>query len=99
VAYRVEFIPKAARELGALSETIQKRVSRTIEQLANNPRCAGYRKLEGTDHLYRIHASKDHVIVYQIEDELVLVLVVRIADRKEVYRNLPRKIIIQRPEK
>lgn len=89
MAYRVELIPKAERELVALSKEIQKRIVRKLEQLANNPRCPGYRKLEGTERLYRIHASRNHVIVYQIEDDSALVLVIRIADRKEVYRNLP----------
>jgi mRNA interferase RelE/StbE len=98
VPYRVELTPQARRELAALAPAVQRRVARGIDRLAQDPRGPGHIKLEGAEHLYRLHASRDHVIVYQIEDDLVLVLVVRVADRKEVYRNLPRRVIIERPE-
>jgi mRNA interferase RelE/StbE len=98
VSYRVELVPRATRQLEALPQTIQKRIIRYLEQLAQNPRGPGHKKLQGTDDLYRIHAGKDYVIVYQIEDDRVLVLVLRVADRKEVYRNLPSRIQLRRPD-
>jgi mRNA interferase RelE/StbE len=94
VAYRVELIPQAKRELASLSKDVQQRVAREIDKLAHNPRGPGSIKLEGKDYLYRIHAGRNHVIVYQIEDVHVLVLVVRVADRKEVYRNLPKQFFV-----
>jgi mRNA interferase RelE/StbE len=74
---------------------MQRRVLRELDQLAQDPRGPGSIKLGGTDDLYRRHAGRDYVIVYQIEDDLVL----RVADRKEVYRNLPRRVRIERPER
>jgi mRNA interferase RelE/StbE len=96
VTYRVALTPRATRELAAFPRNIQRRVARGIDQLAQDPRCPGSVKLQGTDDLYRLHAGRDHVIVYQIEEARVLVLVVRVADRKEAYRNLPKRIIIDR---
>lgn len=98
MTYRVELIPRVVRELEALPQSIQKRIVRYLDQLAQTPRPPGCKKLQGTDDLYRIHAGKDYVIVYQIEDDRVLVLVLRVANRKEVYRNLPSRVQLRRPD-
>jgi mRNA interferase RelE/StbE len=54
-----------------------------------DPRPPGAKKLADSDKLYRIR-SGNYRIVYQVEDEILLVLVVKIGDRKDVYRNLLR---------
>ena len=46
------------------------------------------RQLEGYPDLRRIHAGKDYVIVYSVFDDEVVVLVVAVAHRREVYRRL-----------
>jgi len=53
--------------------------------LANNPRPFGSDKLAGPEELYRVRVG-DYRIVYQIQDEALLVLVVKIGHRREVYR-------------
>lgn len=53
--------------------------------LAENPRPLGVRKLEGEEDLYRLRVG-DYRVLYAIRDAVLLVLVVRIADRREVYR-------------
>ncbi|MDY7010101.1 MAG: type II toxin-antitoxin system RelE/ParE family toxin [Planctomycetota bacterium] len=88
MAYRVELTSKAHRELANLPRHAQKRIVRWLDMLAANPRRSKTRQLEGAAELRRVHAGKDYVIVYTIRQEQVLVLVVRIAHRKEVYRNL-----------
>jgi mRNA interferase RelE/StbE len=55
--------------------------------LAENPRPHGVESLAGEKGLYRIRAS-DYRIVYQIRDDALLVLIVRIGHRREVYRKL-----------
>ena len=47
-------------------------------------------KLEAKAKLYRIYAGpgKDYRVIYQIQDENLLVLVVRVGDRKDVYRRV-----------
>ena len=88
MAYRVELTKRVAKELERLPKQLQKRVARWLDVLAANPRCEGSRRLAGKDSLWRIHAGRDYVIVYTILDDAILVLVVRIANRREAYRNL-----------
>lgn len=86
--YRVDVTPHAVKDLERLPKAAQKRVARWLDLLAEDPRCPASKKLEAAADLYRVHAGKDHVIVYTLRDEAVLVLVVRIAHRSEAYRKL-----------
>jgi mRNA interferase RelE/StbE len=88
VAYEVKFTGRARSELAELPAHVQKRVARWINLLADNPRRTGTRQLEGHPELRRVHAAKNHVIVYTIRQEEILVLVVRVGHRKDVYRGL-----------
>jgi len=56
-----------------------------MDALAINPRPKGVKKLTGLDSLYRIRTG-DYRIVYQVRDDRLIVLVVRIGHRKDVYR-------------
>ncbi|PYM57636.1 MAG: hypothetical protein DMD79_20035 [Candidatus Rokuibacteriota bacterium] len=58
-------------------------MARKIDGLARDPRPSGVEKLAGSERLYRVR-SGDYRIVYEIQDERVLVLVVRIGHRREV---------------
>ena len=77
----------AARAIRRLDRGAQRQVVTKLERLADNPRPPGSKKLEGTDGLYRVRVG-DHRIVYRIEDQVLLVLVVRVAHRSDVYRRL-----------
>ena len=83
--YRVEFKPSAARALRKLDADIQRRVIARVETLAENPRPPGAEKLEGMRDLYRIRVG-DYRIIYQVADKVLLVLVVRVGHRRDVYR-------------
>ncbi|MGD9857553.1 MAG: type II toxin-antitoxin system RelE/ParE family toxin [Planctomycetaceae bacterium] len=85
MAYRVELKPRADKELRALPQSVQLRVVRALRDLSENPRPAGVKKLAGETDLYRIRVG-DYRVVYQIQDERLLVLVVRVAHRRDVYR-------------
>ena len=87
--YRVLFTRKATQELRGLPPQIQKRVARWMGLLAENPRRRGTKQLEGRPELRRVHVGKDYVVVYAIREEEILVLVVRVGHRKEIYRRLP----------
>lgn len=84
MAYRVEIITSAAEEIRKLETKTQKRVGRKIEQLKENPRPAGCNKLKGGDELYRVRVG-DFRIIYQINDRVFLVIVVKFGDRKDCY--------------
>jgi mRNA interferase RelE/StbE len=79
---------KAERQVAELPEHIRKRIARWIGLLAEDPYRRPSCQLEGYSELRRIHASKDHVIVYSVLKDELVVLVVRVAHRREVYRRL-----------
>jgi mRNA interferase RelE/StbE len=82
--YRIELKPAAVRGLRKLPQDIQQRVARKIEALARNPRPAGVEKLKGLPDLYRLRVG-DYRFLYQIQDKILLVLVVQIGHRREIY--------------
>jgi len=88
MAWRVELTSRAAGELEALPKHVRKRIVRWLDLLADDPRREGTKKLEGRGELRRVHASKDYVIVYTLLKRRILVLVIRIAHRKDAYRGL-----------
>jgi len=84
--YRVEIAPAAQRELSKLPKKVQERIDERILALAENPRPPGSKKLEGEVDFQRIRVG-DYRIIYQVKDKELLVLVVRIGNRREVYRS------------
>jgi mRNA interferase RelE/StbE len=87
--YRIEFRPSAADELEKLPSTDRRRIGRRIDALAQDPRPQGIRQLDKG--IYRLRAG-DYRVIYQIRDEVLLVLVIRIGHRSDVYRALSRII-------
>ena len=83
--YRIELTPAAVRQLGSLPVKMQRRVSTKIEALATEPRSAGGRKLKGADNIYRVRVGS-YRLLYQICDDILLVLVVSVKKRGEVYK-------------
>ena len=85
MAYRIELTPSAARALAELPRPAQRRIARKIDALAEDPRPRRAQKLKGADDLYRIRPA-DYRVIYQIRDDVLLILVVRVGHRREVYR-------------
>jgi mRNA interferase RelE/StbE len=83
--YTILLAPPAERQLKAFAPAIQKRLVKRLKTLRDNPRPQGVKKLAGEDNLYRIR-ERDYRIIYTIEDKQLIVLVVKIGDRKEIYR-------------
>jgi mRNA interferase RelE/StbE len=83
--YRIELTPAAVRDLKGLAWTTLKRVDSFIRSLAENPRPHGAKKLKGVGNLYRGRVG-DYRIIYEINDEILLVTVARIRHRRDVYR-------------
>lgn len=90
MSYCVEFRPAAARNLASLDPFIRRKVLADIEKLADNPRPQGVEKLEAKEKLYRVYVGpgKDYRVIYQIQDETLRIVVVKVGDRKDVYRRL-----------
>ncbi len=86
--YRIELKPSVADALAKIPKAHRQRIAKRIDQLADDPRPAGAQKLAGVESLYRIRLS-DYRVIYQVNDNVLLVLVVRIGSRGDVYRHLP----------
>ena len=82
--YAVEFLPSAARALAKLDPAVRRRIGRRVDGLTADPR-AGAVKLRGADDVWRARVG-DYRILYVIEDLRLVVVVVRIAHRREAYR-------------
>ena len=89
-SYTLEFSPAALRELEKLDPRVRRKVFSDIEKLKENPRPHGVEKMETKEKLYRVYLGpgKNYRAIYQIRDEALLVLVVKVGDRKEVYRRV-----------
>ncbi len=85
MAYRVELSPAARRDLRGLDSGARDRIFAALVKLESDPRPGGAKKLKGGGELWRIQVG-DYRIVYQVGDEFLFVLVVRIAHRRDVYR-------------
>ena len=85
MSYEIHYAPKAARAIEKLPREDQRRVMARIESLAENPRPHGVLKLAG-ENTYRIRAGVSRVI-YSIIDKQLVVLIVDVGHRREVYRN------------
>ena len=83
--YRVEVAPAADRVLGALPHATRARIVHKMEALGLDPRPRGCKKLKGDDDFYRVRAG-DFRIVYAVRDDVLVVLVVKIGNRRDVYR-------------
>ncbi len=84
-AYRIEIKRSARKVLLSLPQADQTRIANAIDSLANDPRQPRTRKLKGTQGLYRFRVG-DYRLIYEIQDEQLVVVVVKIGHRREVYR-------------
>ena len=83
-SYSIEIKRSAAKELAELPKQDRLRVIARIENLAHDPRPSGSEKLSGQER-YRVRQG-DYRILYEIHDHVLVVMVVRIGHRREVYR-------------
>jgi len=83
-SYSIEIKRSAGKELAELPKQDRLRVIARIENLAHDPRPTGSEKLSGQER-YRVREG-DYRILYEIHDHVLVVMVVRIGHRREVYR-------------
>lgn len=82
--YSVQIKRSAAKELEAVPLKDRRRIVRRIQDLASEPRPPGCEKLSGEDK-YRLRQG-NYRILYEIVDLELIVMVVKIGDRRDVYR-------------
>ena len=85
MTWRVEFRPSARAQLSALDRVAQTRILRSLQRLVGNPRASGNVKaLKGSER-YRLRVG-DWRVIYELHDDVMMVLVIEIGHRREVYR-------------
>lgn len=82
--YRVVITRSAAKELEEVPRKDREKIVSKIQALGSEPRPVGSEKLAG-DEKYRVRHG-NYRVLYQIDDGAVVVTVVRVAHRREVYR-------------
>lgn len=82
--YAIEVTRSAAKELRKLEKGEGKLIAKAIYGLASNPRPTGVKKLVGQK-AWRLRVS-DYRVIYEIYDSKVLVIILKVAHRREVYR-------------
>ena len=82
--YKIEIKKSAVKELNEIPKKDLQKIVKKIGSLSENPRQRECRKLSGEEK-YRIRVGK-YRILYMIEDDKLIVYVVKIAHRKDVYR-------------
>ncbi|MBM3569186.1 MAG: type II toxin-antitoxin system RelE/ParE family toxin [Alphaproteobacteria bacterium] len=85
MAYRVEITPSAQRALRKIEPTWRNKISHAIDSLVLAPRPYGCVKLAGLPDKWRIRVG-DYRVIYSITDNILLVVVVGVGHRREIYR-------------
>jgi mRNA interferase RelE/StbE len=83
--YTVDFRPSARKSLVKLPHRDQVRVITAADALSGEPRPAGAKKLIAEENLWRIRVG-DYRVIYKVEDAKLLILVLKIGHRKDIYR-------------
>lgn len=85
MTFRLLIAMSAKREIDALPKATRARVEAAILALAEEPRPAGVKLLHGPERLWRIRVG-DFRVVYEVKNSELVVLVVKVGNRREVYR-------------
>ncbi|TDI47719.1 MAG: type II toxin-antitoxin system RelE/ParE family toxin [Acidobacteria bacterium] len=86
--YEVKLTKRAHKELAALDRVTQQRIDKRLLKLAEEPFPPDAEKLSGIDEdWYRVRVGDDRII-YDVDEGRLIVLVIRIGHRREVYRRI-----------
>ena len=83
--YQLEFTASALREFRSLNAQIQTRIAARVTALCDDPFPPGIKKLQGQPGHFRLRVG-DYRVIYRVDGHRVVVVIVRIGHRKDVYR-------------
>ena len=89
MAYRLLYLPGAERDIRELPRAVARRVRNGLERLAEDPRAG--KPLHGNLAPFWSYRVSDYRVVYEIRDEQLIVLVVMVGHRREIYERAKRK--------
>jgi mRNA interferase RelE/StbE len=84
-SYQIDWKASAVKELKRLPKDLIPRVVSAVTDLATNPFPQGSIKLKGSQFTYRIRIG-DYRVIYTVESQLLIVEIVRVRHRRDVYR-------------
>ena len=85
--FEIRLSPSAERDLRGLPRQVQVRIARAIDRLAASPRLRGAKLLvgPGPPRIWRVRVG-DYRILYEIRDDQLIVLVIAVGHRRDIYR-------------
>jgi mRNA interferase RelE/StbE len=84
--YKLTYRRSVSKDLRSIRVEVRRVIIERIESLASNPRPAGAVKLQGSQDLYRFRYA-DYRVIYQINEQIVTVLIIKVGHRKNVYKH------------
>ncbi len=85
--YSIEFKRSAAKSLRKLPRSVQERILNKLTEFENSPPSEKETKLKGDNPFHRIRVG-DYRIVYEFQNDALVVLIIKVAHRKDVYKHL-----------
>lgn len=85
--YRIEVKRSAAKALKKIPKPHRRRIAEKIDSLAEDLPNPETTKMKGENPFHRIRVG-DYRIIYEIQDEVLVILIVKVGHRKDIYRNL-----------
>jgi mRNA interferase RelE/StbE len=86
VTYSVFLAPTVERQLKKLPQQVATQIVPILKALATEPRPSGAKKLKGSEDVWRIRKG-NYRILYEVKDKQLTVLILKIGDRKQVYKD------------
>ena len=87
--YVIKFRPAVEKDIRHLPQKELIRIKRKIESLAENLPDCSTTKMKGNNNFHKVRVG-DYRIVYEIHDDVLVILVVKIGNRKDIYKKLPQ---------
>ncbi|CAB4893067.1 unannotated protein [freshwater metagenome] len=85
MSYRITLAPSAARQLRKQDPQVRRRIQAALELLADDPRPPAATRLVGGAGEWRVRTG-DYRVIYEIHDDELLVLVLQLGHRRDVYQ-------------
>lgn len=87
MSYRIEVKKSAAKSLRKIPKADQKRIADKIDSLAENTPNPDTTKMKGNNPFHKIRVG-DYRIIYEIHENVLSILIVKIGHRKDIYKNI-----------
>ena len=84
MSYRIEVSPSARQEIRTLPAYVRAQALQLIDELGRDPRPARAKELEDRQNIFRIWLAGRWRIIYAVDDELILVLIMRVRRKEDI---------------